>query len=375
MATVAELIDKYKVSLAQLSAAKRAVAAAGLPAIEREEAKSRADLLAAMPADTPYPWTNDSDRVVKRRGWAGAYLDFVPASSVEASPAAPTSGMSLSRRLVYLVAFAGLAAYFSESVRGGLDYVASWIHPSDPAYSGTVSYNSGGKQIRALPARLGKVFVGTSEAVRRGDDFKAILEEHQAKVKSALALAADDPLTATLTAIIPDGTRNPTMEDRAKYADGLRDFGLGMQGLQPQDPGPVLPAPPSASIRVPPPPPSGAVAKKDAPAPGGLRLQDLGLKPPISSGQLAAEHLENAKAAFAGGKPDAADFEYTQALRYMPTYADAWVQRGSVRYTQKRYEDAAADYAEALKLRPDDVDIRSYLQLSREAAAKKEKAR
>ena len=51
--------------------------------------------------------------------------------------------------------------------------------------------------------------------------------------------------------------------------------------------------------------------------------------------------------------PEDALADYTEAIRLKPDYAEAYNNRGAVKYALGRHDDALADYAEAIRLKPD----------------------
>jgi tetratricopeptide (TPR) repeat protein len=57
--------------------------------------------------------------------------------------------------------------------------------------------------------------------------------------------------------------------------------------------------------------------------------------------------------------------DYTQAIRFDPNYASAYLGRGTAYYYKKMYDRAIEDYTAALRLDPNLVVARDNLELAR----------
>src|SRR5579864_8294885 len=66
--------------------------------------------------------------------------------------------------------------------------------------------------------------------------------------------------------------------------------------------------------------------------------------------------------------------DYTEAIRLDPDYADAYHERGAVRYMQDDFDGAIQDQTEALRLKPDNVDAYAIRGYAHEAAGNYESA-
>ncbi|NJO83565.1 MAG: TIR domain-containing protein [Blastochloris sp.] len=80
--------------------------------------------------------------------------------------------------------------------------------------------------------------------------------------------------------------------------------------------------------------------------------------PAVTAEQLSGEeYFERAKQHADAGNTEFALGDVTEALRRAPTFADAYVFRGALRYETGDIEGAAADYTAALRLTPGDAGL------------------
>src|SRR5262249_34670175 len=61
------------------------------------------------------------------------------------------------------------------------------------------------------------------------------------------------------------------------------------------------------------------------------------------------------------GRSDEAMVHYDEAIRLQPYYADAYYNRGTVRFAKGRVDEAIADWAKALEMHPNDADAHTSL--------------
>jgi tetratricopeptide (TPR) repeat protein len=88
------------------------------------------------------------------------------------------------------------------------------------------------------------------------------------------------------------------------------------------------------------------------------KIEQIEAAPPVTERQLSAQASFERGVTHADPQAQIADFN--EAIRLSPDYAEAYFQRGRVRYQHNEMKGALADFDAAIRLRPDDADLHNH---------------